>query len=118
VSETAYPFPVKIATKSTDSLADGSSGSVEFDFSEDYIIEAILLNRSDGQPWSGSMATVQVGPTAITDPNAPCSVFGTDWLTRLPLGIYLKAQEKVKVSVTNNEGTTITVHVTLVLKKP
>jgi len=104
-----------IATKSLENLTDGSTDSEKFSFKRDYHVDAILFNRDDGQPWTGSTCTIQVGRTYITEGSTPVSVFGTDWLTHLPVDIDLPAQEEVKVAVTNNEGTTITVYITLVM---
>ncbi len=105
-----------IATKALESIAAGDTKSDTFKFSKPYRVKAILFNRDDGQPWSGSLCTITVGRESLTEENCPVTVFGTDWLTHLPLDIDLPAQEELKVAVTNNEGTTITAYVTLILE--
>jgi len=105
-----------IVTKELDSLASGGTDTAEFKFSKPYKVKAILFNRDDGQPWTGSLCTVQVGREYLTDGSTPVSVFGTDWMTRLPLDITLPANVEMKVALTNGEGTTITAYVTAVLE--
>jgi len=105
-----------IVTKKLDSLASDSTGTAEFKFARPYKVRAILFNRDDGQPWTGSLCTVQVGREYLTDGSTPVSVFGTDWMTRLPLDIPLPADVEMKVALTNGEGTTITAYITAILE--
>jgi len=99
------------------SLADGSTYENEWTADEDYTIKYILIRRADGQPFTATTVTFFIDQQAITDDKAPAAIFGTDILNALPINESLLKDHKFKYSVKNQEGTTITVYIDLILER-
>jgi len=100
-----------------DSLADGGTWEDEWVADENYIIKYILVNRKDGQPFTASTITMHIEDQALTKDKAPVKILGNDILNAMPINEPLDKDKKFSFSLKNNEGTTISVMLDLVLEK-
>lgn len=100
-----------------DSISDGGTWESEWVADENYTIKYILVNRKDGQPFTASTITMHIEDQPLTKDKAPVKIFGNDMLNAMPINESLDKDKKFSFSLKNEEGTTISVMLDLVLEK-
>jgi len=113
-----WKFTKTLITLELTGIATDATKTTEWTAVRDGKLIAILVNRADGQPWSGSLITVKRDEDVLTEPNVLCGVLGTNWWDKLELEETFTKGMKWSFALTNKEGVTITAYITLVITPP
>jgi len=109
-------IPIIFKQFSKTGLGDGSSWEETWTPTESFTIRYMIIRRGDGNDWTDSTITITLNNRAITRDNALVAVFGTDIRTAIPLNIGIEANDTLKWTLANNEGSAIDVYIILVLE--
>jgi len=114
----AWKFKKNLITKELKNVGDGKTETVEWAPDIDGKLVAILVNRADGQPFTGSLMTIERVPDKMTVDSLPVITLGSTWFDHMPLEENAPKGVKWKFAFTNKEGVTITAYITLVVTPP
>jgi len=113
-----WKFKKNLITKELKNVGDGKTETAEWTPDIDGKLIAILINRADGQPFTGSLITIERTPDKMTVDSLPVITLGSTWFDYMPLEENAPKGVKWKFAFTNKEGVTITVYITLVVTPP
>jgi len=113
-----WKFKKNLFTEEIPNVADGKTETVEWAPDIDGKLVAILVNRADGQPFTGSLMTIERTPDKMTIDSLPVVTLGSTWFDHMPLEEDAPKGVKWKFAFTNKEGVTITAYITLVVTPP
>ena len=98
-------------------VSAGATEFVEGTFSDDLVIKHLLVWASDGSDLYDVFGTITIEDETITHDSVPLELFNTDLDKAIELNWTVRNGEKIKISVTNNKATDVTLNFILVIEK-
>lgn len=95
----------------------GATEDFEETFSDSLLIKHLLVWATDGSDLYDVLATIRIEDETITHDSVPLELFNTDLDKAIELNWSVREGEKIRVSITNNKTTDITLNFILVIEK-